>query len=138
MRRYRLPSQTILPVTFLTLFHAGSNVQPGILPLAINEIMTVISETKHRDFLIRCSYIEIYKETITDLLGKKNIEVHESKEKVRMFQGLLFIESITITRFSVVYRACTLMLKRRTSQTQTKFWNVWHEVKSLDMLDEPA
>ena len=42
---------------------------------------------RHRAFLIRCSYIEIYKEQITDLIGKKALDVHESKAKVRMEEG---------------------------------------------------
>jgi hypothetical protein len=61
----------------------GSKGTPGVLPLAVNEIMESISRATHRAFLIRCSYIEIYKEQITDLLGKKTLEVHESKSKVR-------------------------------------------------------
>ena len=61
----------------------GSKSNPGVLPLAVNEIMEAISRARHRAFLIRCSYIEIYKEQITDLLGKKTLEVHESKSKVR-------------------------------------------------------
>jgi centromeric protein E len=59
----------------------GSKSSPGVLPLAVNEIMNCISQAPHRAFLIRCSYIEIYKETITDLLSKKTLEVHESKAK---------------------------------------------------------
>jgi len=61
----------------------GTKANPGILPLAVNEIMEAISRATHRAFLIRCSYFEIYKEQITDLLGKKTLEVHESKSKVR-------------------------------------------------------
>jgi hypothetical protein len=39
-------------------------------------------QAPHRAFLIRCSYIEIYKEAITDLLSKKALDVHESKTRV--------------------------------------------------------
>ena len=66
----------------------GSKGTPGVLPLAVNEIMESISRATHRAFLIRCSYIEIYKEKITDLLGKKMLEVHESKAKVRKRGGV--------------------------------------------------
>ena len=38
--------------------------------------METISRATHRAFLIRCSYIEIYKELITDLLGRKTLDVH--------------------------------------------------------------
>ena len=65
----------------------GSKSNPGVLPLAVNEIMEAISRARHRAFLIRCSYIEIYKEQITDLIGKKALDVHESKAKVRMEEG---------------------------------------------------
>lgn len=61
---------------------AGDKLQPGILPLTINEIMEAISQAPHRAFLIRCSYLEIYKETITDLLANKTVEVHEDKKRV--------------------------------------------------------
>jgi centromeric protein E len=61
----------------------GSKSNPGVLPLAVNEIMEAISRARHRAFLIRCSYIEIYKEQITDLIGRKSLDVHESKAKVR-------------------------------------------------------
>ena len=65
----------------------GSKSNPGVLPLAVNEIMEAISRARHRAFLIRCSYIEIYKEQITDLIGKRTLEVHESKSKVRPTPG---------------------------------------------------
>jgi centromeric protein E len=73
----------------------GSRDNPGILPLAVQEIMDAISETPQRAFLIRCSYLEIYNEQITDLLGdvpaakpgepapEARVEIRESKLKVR-------------------------------------------------------
>jgi centromeric protein E len=73
--------QTAAGKTFTML---GDKEQPGVLPLAVNEIMDAISSTQHRAFLIRCSYIEIYNEGITDLLddAKKQLAVHESKTRV--------------------------------------------------------
>ena len=59
----------------------GSAAAPGVLPLAVNEIMAGISRAPHRQFLIRVSYVEIYKEAITDLLSRKPLEVHESKAR---------------------------------------------------------
>eukprot|EP00960_Hanusia_phi_P053446 762078-Hanusia_phi.AAC.2 len=51
----------------------GSESQPGIVPHGISFIF---NEIKHRansqEFLVRCSYIEIYNENITDLLNPKN------------------------------------------------------------------
>lgn len=43
-------------------------------------------QTPQRAFLIRCSYLEIYNEQITDLLAeskeKEKVDIHESKARV--------------------------------------------------------
>jgi len=41
----------------------------GIIPRAFEHIFGKIGSTKEKDFLIRCSYIEIYNEEIHDLIG---------------------------------------------------------------------
>lgn len=65
---------------------AGSRDNPGIIPLAVQEIMDTIADTPQRAFLIRCSYLEIYNECITDLLTDKaeseKLEIRESKARV--------------------------------------------------------
>ena len=40
----------------------GDNDAPGIIPLAISDIFTYIEQTTSREFLLRCSYLEIYNE----------------------------------------------------------------------------
>lgn len=50
----------------------------GIIPRSFGHILTTIGETKNREFLIRCSFIEIYNEEVRDLLGKdvkKGLEI---------------------------------------------------------------
>ena len=43
----------------------------GIIPRSFGHILKSISEAKDRkEFLIRCSFIEIYNEEVRDLLGK--------------------------------------------------------------------
>ena len=95
----------------------GSKGTPGILPLAVNEIMEAISRATHRAFLIRCSYIEIYKEQITDLLGKKTLDVHESKTKVRREpRRERLLRANTSLPFPLSFplpRACTWTRRRR-------------------------
>ena len=57
---------------------------------SINDLFipTISMQSPHRAFLIRCSYIEIYNEKIGDLLASdgrtENVEVRESKERVRL------------------------------------------------------
>lgn len=69
------------------LLRIGSRDNPGIIPLAVQEIMDTIAETPQRAFLIRCSYLEIYNEQITDLLADsketEKVDIHESKARVR-------------------------------------------------------
>ncbi|KAJ7784550.1 P-loop containing nucleoside triphosphate hydrolase protein [Mycena metata] len=48
---------------------SGSDEQPGIIPRAIREIFAFIRATPSREYLLRCSYLEIYNETIHDLLA---------------------------------------------------------------------
>jgi len=61
----------------------GTRQNPGILPLAINDIFTYIENTPGREFLLRVSYLEIYNECIKDLLdvSNDNLKVHEDLEK---------------------------------------------------------
>lgn len=43
----------------------------GIIPKAIRHIFDFINNSdKSTKFLVRCSYLEIYNETVLDLLGK--------------------------------------------------------------------
>lgn len=47
----------------------GSDEEPGILPLAISDIFQRISTDNEREYLLRVSYLEIYNETLKDLLA---------------------------------------------------------------------
>ncbi|KAG2466523.1 CENPE protein, partial [Polypterus senegalus] len=59
----------------------GDDASYGIIQLAINDIFKCIDQTPQREFLLRISYLEIYNETITDLLcdsrKKKPLEIRE-------------------------------------------------------------
>ena len=46
----------------------GTEEEPGIIPLTVNEIFRQIELNEDREFLIRVGYIEIYNEKIFDLL----------------------------------------------------------------------
>ncbi|XP_018107419.1 centromere-associated protein E isoform X2 [Xenopus laevis] len=53
----------------------------GIIPQAIQEVFKIIQEIPNREFLLRVSYMEIYNETVKDLLcddrRKKPLEIRE-------------------------------------------------------------
>jgi Kinesin motor domain len=63
----------------------------GIIPRAFAHIFGNIESTTHKNFLIRCSFIEIYNEEIHDLIGpdvKAKLELKESTDKGVFIKGL--------------------------------------------------
>lgn len=48
---------------------SGSENEPGIIPRAMRDVFNYIKQAPDREFLLRASYLEIYKEQIYDLLG---------------------------------------------------------------------
>lgn len=63
---------------------------PGIIPLAVQDLFEYIKQTPEREFLLRVSYFEIYNEIINDLLEpeSQNLNIRESKTRG------IFIESL--------------------------------------------
>jgi len=41
----------------------------GIIPRSFKHILNVVAEASNKEFLIRCSFIEIYNEEVHDLLS---------------------------------------------------------------------
>ncbi|CAO2813422.1 unnamed protein product [Amaranthus hypochondriacus] len=60
----------------------GDQSCPGIIPLAIKDVFSIIQETPGREFLLRVSYLEIYNEVINDLLDPtgQNLRVREDAQ----------------------------------------------------------
>eukprot|EP00826_Nyctotherus_ovalis_P004721 TRINITY_DN11040_c0_g1_i2.p1 TRINITY_DN11040_c0_g1~~TRINITY_DN11040_c0_g1_i2.p1 ORF type:complete len:716 (-),score=206.62 TRINITY_DN11040_c0_g1_i2:93-2240(-) len=58
----------------------GSGQSPGIIPLSIMELFKEIAKGKEKAYQVRVSYLELYNETINDLLvaENKDLEVRES------------------------------------------------------------
>lgn len=48
---------------------SGSDAEPGIIPRAMKDVFSFIRRTPTREYLLRCSYLEIYNEQIFDLLA---------------------------------------------------------------------
>ncbi|XP_047545575.1 kinesin-related protein 4-like isoform X3 [Vanessa atalanta] len=64
---------------------AGTKEAPGIIPLAVINLFDIIKNIPDRDFLVRVSYVEIYNETLTDLLDlRKNIKIMETLQGVKV------------------------------------------------------
>eukprot|EP00160_Parvularia_atlantis_P003051 Unigene12545_Nuclearia_a/m.38101 Unigene12545_Nuclearia_a/g.38101 ORF Unigene12545_Nuclearia_a/g.38101 Unigene12545_Nuclearia_a/m.38101 type:complete len:489 (-) Unigene12545_Nuclearia_a:502-1968(-) len=60
----------------------GDEHARGIIPRAVDDVFRYIKQTPSREFLLRVSYMEIYNETINDLLTptQRNLQIHESKQ----------------------------------------------------------
>ncbi|KAI1319338.1 hypothetical protein EDD11_004204 [Mortierella claussenii] len=63
--------------------YSGNETQPGITPRAVEDIFKYIRENPDREFLLRVSYLEIYNESIRDLLSPEAIDlrIHEDKRR---------------------------------------------------------
>ncbi|KAG5652520.1 hypothetical protein H0H81_004751 [Sphagnurus paluster] len=48
---------------------SGDDSEPGIIPRAMRDVFAFIRRTPTREYLLRCSYLEIYNEAIHDLLA---------------------------------------------------------------------
>ena len=55
----------------------GDDDQPGIIPRAMKDIFAHIRRTPTREYLLRCSYLEIYNEAIHDLLAPPSSSVSQ-------------------------------------------------------------
>ncbi|XP_055833970.1 kinesin-like protein KIN-7D, mitochondrial isoform X2 [Solanum dulcamara] len=60
----------------------GDHISPGIIPLAIKDVFSIIQDTPGCEFLLRVSYLEIYNEVINDLLDPtgQNLRVREDNQ----------------------------------------------------------
>ena len=59
------------------LMQSGDEDQPGIIPRAMKDVFACIRRTPSREYLLRCSYLEIYNETIHDLLAPPSSSVSQ-------------------------------------------------------------
>ena len=61
----------------------GDESSPGLLYLASKDIFDYVANTTTREFILRASYVEIYKEEVKDLLDPStpNLRIRESYER---------------------------------------------------------
>ncbi|TBU48538.1 kinesin-domain-containing protein [Dichomitus squalens] len=56
---------------------SGDDAQPGIIARAMKDVFAYIKRTPAREYLLRCSYLEIYNEAIHDLLAPPSSSVSQ-------------------------------------------------------------
>ncbi|XP_039397724.1 centromere-associated protein E isoform X3 [Mauremys reevesii] len=77
----------------------GSDKSLGIIPKAVQDVFKIICEIPGREFLLRVSYMEIYNETITDLLcdSRKNKPLGIREDVNRNIYVEDLIEEVVVT-----------------------------------------
>ncbi len=65
-----------------TFTMCGKKKAPGIIPLTIQTIFSYIEDTPEKEFLMRCSYCEVYNECINDLLNPLNCNLPLRDDKI--------------------------------------------------------
>jgi hypothetical protein len=58
----------------------GVDDNPGIVSIAIGDLLEKCSSDERREYSLRLSFMEVYNETISDLLqpSKGSLKIHES------------------------------------------------------------
>jgi kinesin family protein 3/17 len=87
--------QTGCGKTFTMLGVPSDLTLRGIIPNSFAHIFGVISESKNKLFLVKCSYVEIYNEQIRDLLNydqKKKLELKESSDKGIFIKDVMMLD----------------------------------------------
>lgn len=76
--------QTGCGKTFTMMGDPNDDQMKGIIPRTFSHILKIIDNTMNKNFLVRCSFIEIYNEEIRDLLSgttKTKCDLKESPDK---------------------------------------------------------
>ncbi|CDJ66656.1 kinesin motor domain-containing protein, putative [Eimeria necatrix] len=92
----------------------GSEAAPGVMPRALQLLFQQVCDEKEREFSLSCSFVEIYNETIRDLLGSRTdvCELREDPEK-----GMV-LQHATIHRLRSKQHALLLLLEGNDKRTQ--------------------
>lgn len=61
--------------------HGKLKQSPGIVPISIDKIFSIIQTSSNKEFLIRCSYVELYNESLNDLLNPKLLNLQLAEDK---------------------------------------------------------
>eukprot|EP00899_Mesostigma_viride_P029435 jgi/Mesvir1/9677/Mv12160-RA.1 len=85
----------------------GSQEDPGLMVLSINEIFDLVSKEREKHLEVHCSYLEVYNEMIYDLLtpGGGALDLREDPERGPVVAGLSQIKVKTTERIMELLRA---------------------------------
>lgn len=122
----------------------GTEDNPGVVPLAIDEIFRQIETMPQREFLIRVGYIEIYNEKIYDLLEPEKTELTKIRENNPGEVSVQQTEVISSTAQSILETYAKGNASRRVGETgmndqssrSHSIFRIVIESKDLSSVDE--
>ncbi|RXK38655.1 hypothetical protein M231_04062 [Tremella mesenterica] len=106
-------------------YPSGSPTELGIIPCAVDGVFDAINTEQDRAYLLRVSYIEIYNETLRDLLNFKRGPLRDDeKPSIHTSKGKVYVEPLVEHIVSTPQDVIDLLNKgnagRKTSATD---WN---------------
>ncbi|KAI8971802.1 kinesin motor domain-containing protein [Mycotypha africana] len=75
----------------------GNDAEPGVIPRSVDNVFDYIKKSVTREFLLRVSYLEIYNETIRDLLDPANNSLKIHQDKIRGIYVTPLTEEVVTT-----------------------------------------
>ncbi|KAI8890050.1 kinesin-domain-containing protein [Backusella circina FSU 941] len=83
-------------------FTMGNETEPGVIPRSVDNVFEYIRKAITREFLLRVSYLEIYNETIRDLLNPSNQNLKITEEKQRGVYVTSLTEEVVTCKKDVI------------------------------------
>jgi kinesin family protein 18/19 len=81
----------------------GINDQPGIMVRTVSDLFNEIQSLENKDYRIKINYIEIYNETLRDLLSDNN-EVLELREDPTKGVSIIGVRDVPVASATEVFR----------------------------------
>ncbi|CDJ56724.1 kinesin motor domain-containing protein, putative [Eimeria maxima] len=92
----------------------GTETGPGVMPRALQLLFQQVSSEREKEYVLSCCFVEIYNETIRDLLGPRG-EVCELREDPE--RGVL-LQHATVHRLCSPQQALLLLFEGNSRRTQ--------------------
>ncbi|CDI75816.1 kinesin motor domain-containing protein, putative [Eimeria praecox] len=92
----------------------GTEAGPGVMPRALQLLFEQVSSEQEKEYVLSCCFVEIYNETIRDLLGPRG-EVCELREDPE--RGVV-VQHATLHRLCSPQQAMLLLLEGNARRTQ--------------------
>ncbi len=92
----------------------GSETSPGLMPLTLDALFRAAEENESKEYIITLSYIEIYNETIRDLLNPSDSDVLDLREDSKG------VKVVGVTEYHAKSAQEVMILLKRGNKNRTQ------------------